>query len=163
MWFILFTIVCLLALYVLWLKPADQLPPLIPVLAVAILYIDCLYVVLWTIQIYEPSDVMDAYLLIPGAAFVLVVARTIAITVQAHSVDVERSIKLENNALLAWLNRYVARAKTWPVAAFTVALPLLGLAYAAPVLLGQGPHALIRAFSDTSDWTLSQQTSPPNV
>lgn len=114
MWFILFTIVCLLALYVLWLKPADQLPPLIPVLAVAILYIDCLYVVLWTIQIYEPSDVMDAYLLIPGAAF-------------------------------------------------TVALPLLGLAYAALVLLGQGPHALIRAFSDTSDWTLSQQTSPPNV
>lgn len=82
---------------------------------------------------------------------------------QAHSVDVERSIKLENNALLAWLNRYAARAKTWPVAAFAVALPLLGLAYAALVLLGQGPHALIRAFTDTSDWTLSQQTSPPNV
>lgn len=49
------------------------------------------------------------------------------------------------------------------MAAFAVALPLLGLTYAALVLLGQGPHALIRAFTDTSDWTLSQQTSPPNV
>ncbi len=49
------------------------------------------------------------------------------------------------------------------MAAFAVALPLLGLAYAALVLLGQGPHALIRAFTDTSDWALSQQTSPPNV
>lgn len=128
-----------------------------------ITYVACLYAVLWTIQIYEPSNLLDAYLLIPGAAFVLIVARTIAITVRTRSLDVERLIKLENHTVLARLNCYLTQAKSWPVAAFAIMLPLLGLAHAALLLLGQGPHPLIAAFTDTSDWALSQQTSPPNV
>lgn len=161
--FLLLVFLCLLAFYALWVKPVGQLPPLVPVLAIGVLYIATGYVVLWTIQIYEYRQLMDLYLLIPAVVFVLIVARTIAIAVQAHTLDTDRSVKVETSSVLARLNDFVTRAKTWPVFAFLIALPVLGLVYAILVLLGQGPHALIRAFTDTSGWALSQQTSPPNV
>lgn len=163
LWFLLLVILCLFAFYALWIKPTGQLPPLIPVLAIGILYIATIYVVLWTIQIYDHHRLMDIYLLIPGITFLLIVAKTIAITVQTNALDVDRSVKLENSSVLARLNHYVIHAKAWPAAGFLVALPALGVACALLILLGQGPHALIRAFTDTSGWTLSQQTSPPNV
>lgn len=162
-WFLFLVFLCLLAFYALWVKPVGQLPPLLPVLAIGVLYIGTVYVVLWTIQIYEYRELMDLYLLIPAIVFVLIVARTIAITVQMHTLDADRSVKVETHSVLARLHDFVSQAKTWPVFAFLVALPALGLVYAILVLLGQGPHALIRAFTDTSGWALSQQTSPPNV
>ncbi|MDO5748001.1 MAG: hypothetical protein Q4P66_10150, partial [Actinomycetaceae bacterium] len=163
LWFILLIFLCLVAFYTLWIKPVAQLPPLIPVIAIAVLYIATVYVVVWTIQTYEFHDLMDLYLLIPAIVFALIMARTIAITVQTHTLDADRSVKLETNSILAHLNHYVTQAKTWPALAFLIALPALGVVYAILVLLGQGPHALIRAFTDTSGWTLSQQTSPPTV
>lgn len=163
LWFLLLVFLCLLAFSALWIKPVGQLPPLVPVLAIGVLYIAAVYVVLWTIQVYEYHELMDLYLLIPAVVFVLMVARTIAITVQTHTLDADRSVKVETHSVLARLNYFVTQAKTWPVLAFLVALPTLGLVYAILMLLGQGPHALIRAFTDTSGWALSQQTSPPNV
>lgn len=162
-WFLFLLILCLLAFYALWTKPVGQLPPLVPVLAIGALYIVTAYVVLWTIQVYDSSELMDLYLLIPAIVFVLIAARTIAITVQQHRLDADRASNIENSPLLARLNHYVDEAKTWPALAFLMALPVLGLLYALLVLLGQGPHALIRAFTETSGWTLSQQASPPNV
>ncbi|MBV7363533.1 hypothetical protein KRX54_03695 [Actinomycetaceae bacterium TAE3-ERU4] len=163
LWIFLLVLLCLLAFYALWLKPVDKLPPLIPVVAIGVLYTSTVYGVVWTIQIYEYRRLADLYLLIPIAVFMLIVARTIAITVRIYTLDVDRSKKVETNSILARLNCYVVQAKTWPVLAFFIALPVLGLVYAILMLLGQGPHALIRAFTDTSGWALSQQTSPPNV
>ncbi len=162
-WFFLLAILSLLAFYSLWIKPPTQLPPLIPVLAIGVLYIATIYIALWTIQIFDYQDPTDLYLLIPGIVFVLMVARTIAIAVRTYTVDPDRCITVEENSILARLNRYVIQAKNWPFLSLAIALPLLGVAYAVLILLGQGPHALIKAFIDTSGWTFSQQSSPPNV
>ncbi|WP_216386536.1 DUF6688 domain-containing protein [Arcanobacterium phocae] len=162
-WIFLLVLLFLFAFYVLSLKPVDKLPPLIPVLAIGVLYIATVYVVLWTIQIFEYASLIDLYMLIPVVVFVLIVSRTLAITVRTHKLDVDRSVKIETHPILAKLNSYFARARTWPVLGFLIALPVMGVVYAILLLLGQGPHALIRAFTDTSEWTLSQQISPPNV
>lgn len=162
-WFALLIFLCLLAFYALWITPARPLPPLVRVLAIGVLYIATGYVVLWTIQVYDHASWMDLYLLVPAVVFVLITARTIAIVVRTHALDADRAVKIETRGRLAHLHDLVARAKTWPIFAFLVALPALGVVHAILVLLGQGPHALIRAFTETSDWALSQQTSPPNV
>lgn len=162
-WFALLLCLCLLAFYTLWRPLAGQLPPLVQVFAIAVLYITTAYVVVWTIQVYEPDRPMDLYLLVPAVVFALIAARTIATVVQRHALDADRAEKVETHARLAWLHALLTRAKTWPILAFGIALPALGLVYALLVLLGQGPHALIRAFTDTSQWTLSQHTSPPNL
>ena len=41
--------------------------------------------------------------------------------------------------------------------------PLLGFIITILVLLGQQPDSMIKAFTETSDWLLSQKLSPPTV
>lgn len=43
------------------------------------------------------------------------------------------------------------------------ALPLLALVMLILILFGQDPNSLIKAFTETSDWNLSQQISPQNI
>lgn len=51
----------------------------------------------------------------------------------------------------------------WYLAAFIVMLPLLGVVLIILILFGQKPDAIIRAFTETSDWTLSKEISPPPI
>ena len=47
--------------------------------------------------------------------------------------------------------------------AFLLMWPLLGILICLLALFGQSPSAAIRAFTETSDWNLSQQVSPRNI
>lgn len=51
----------------------------------------------------------------------------------------------------------------WYLLGFVAALPLLAVLLAVLTLFGQAPDAAVRAFTETSDWTLSQKISPPPV
>ena len=51
----------------------------------------------------------------------------------------------------------------WPLAAFFIMLPLLGILIAVLALFGQQPDSIIRAWTETSDWTLSQKIAPEGV
>jgi hypothetical protein len=42
-------------------------------------------------------------------------------------------------------------------------IPLLGIAIAVLTLFGQEPDSIIQAWTQTSDWTFSQQVAPPNL
>lgn len=77
-------------------------------MTIGVLYTSTVYGVVWTIQIYEYRSLMNLYLLIPIAVFVLIVARTIAITVRVHMLDADRSMKFESNSILAHLSYYMA-------------------------------------------------------
>lgn len=55
------------------------------------------------------------------------------------------------------------KSSHWPVAALVLALPLLGVLIGILVLFGQQPDAIVRAWTETSDWTLSAQTAPQNL
>ena len=65
--------------------------------------------------------------------------------------------------LLAWCDRLLSRCLSWYILGFVLALPLLGIVLLILVLLGQAPDAAVRAFTDTADWTFSQQIPPPPV
>lgn len=42
-------------------------------------------------------------------------------------------------------------------------MPLLGILIAVLTLFGQAPDSIIQAWTETSDWTLSQQVAPQNI
>jgi hypothetical protein len=44
-----------------------------------------------------------------------------------------------------------------------MAIPLLGIALGILTLFGQSPDSIIQAWTQTSDWTFSQQVAPPNL
>ena len=61
------------------------------------------------------------------------------------------------------LNQKLLNANLWPLAGFIVMLPLLGIFIAILTLFGQQPDAFVRAWTETSDWQLSQKIAPQNV
>ena len=65
--------------------------------------------------------------------------------------------------LLNRCNRVLAESENWTRYALLLALPLLCLIIAVLLLFGQKPDSVIRVFTQTSDWTLSGEISPPPV
>ena len=51
----------------------------------------------------------------------------------------------------------------WPVIAILLVIPLVFILICILVLFGQRPDEAIKAFLETSDWTLSTKISPPPI
>lgn len=68
-----------------------------------------------------------------------------------------------SNPFLNACHHFLMKSSHWPVAALVLALPLLGVLIGILVLFGQQPDAIVRAWTETSDWTLSAQTAPQNL
>ena len=60
-------------------------------------------------------------------------------------------------------NQLLSDSRYWPVAAFLLMWPLLGILIGILVLFGQKPDAIIKAWTETSDWNLSQRVAPQNL
>ncbi len=60
-------------------------------------------------------------------------------------------------------NRILADSENWALFALLFTLPLLCVIIVVLLLFGQRPDSAIRAFTETSDWTLSAKVSPPPV
>lgn len=67
------------------------------------------------------------------------------------------------NKTLQVINQKLMDSRKWPLFALVLMLPLLGILIGILVLCGQQPDAIIRAWTETSDWNLSQRVAPQNV
>ncbi|NLP13597.1 MAG: hypothetical protein GX383_03750 [Clostridium sp.] len=68
-----------------------------------------------------------------------------------------------NNRFLNFCYRLLLKSAGWYTAAFLLMIPLLGILLIILVIFGQSPDSIIKAFTETSDWTLSQEISPPPI
>lgn len=71
--------------------------------------------------------------------------------------------KKMSNPFLFWCNRLLSNSKYWPIAAFLLMWPLLGIIIAILMLFGQEPDSIIKAWTETADWNLSQKVGPQNL
>ena len=67
------------------------------------------------------------------------------------------------NKYLEWLNRRLEHSAVWPAAAFLFMWPMLGIIICILILFGQRPDSAIRAWTETSDWNLSQRIASQNI
>lgn len=156
-------IVYLAGLCVLRAKPVKELPPLVAVLCISSLYLGCALVVFWTVQILDPANANHWLLLLPTLVTLAIGTKTVALAVRSFEPDPNRRGKIDRIPFLHRLNLVLMDSKRWPLAALLLALPLLALIVMILALFGQAPNSLIKAFTETSDWRLSQKVSPPNV
>ena len=148
---------------VLRFNEAKQLPPLVVVIAIAGLYLGAAFGLAWTIQITTFEKPLDALLILPLLAVLAIVVKIVAIQVRAYEADEDRRGRIDGSSILSKLDAMVADAKRWPLLGFVVALPLLAVVVGILALFGQSPSMVVRAFTETSDWNLSQQVAPQNV
>lgn len=143
----------------------NKTPPLVPVLGMAAMYLGTAESILWGIQVYPPDSsqhpLMDIYLLLLPLNCVIITARTVR-----HKVWEWEQYPHRNQEEHSWLqvcNQLLLRSKRWPFAAFLLMWPLLGILIALLLLAGQSPDAVIKAFTETAQWNLSQRVAPQNI
>lgn len=155
---ILFAVLALAGYIILRYCPRKKLPPLLMVFSMSAMYIGMVLCVLWCVQIWKQSMMFPLTLLPINC--VLMSLRTIRLVVREEKQRLEEE---PNRQKGKWLARILSHVSAWPVLALVAALPLLGIVTAILVLFCQQPDGLIRAWTQTADWNLSQQTPPPNV
>ncbi|NLD49573.1 MAG: hypothetical protein GX660_20695 [Clostridiaceae bacterium] len=64
---------------------------------------------------------------------------------------------------LSFCRNILSKSLGWYTLAFVMMLPLLGILLVILIIFGQSPDSIIKVFTETSDWTLSQKISPPPV
>ena len=67
------------------------------------------------------------------------------------------------NPILNKCELLLRNSKNWPAIAIILMIPILAVTLLILVLCGQQPSAVIKAFTETSDWLLSQKISPPPI
>lgn len=153
--------VALTGFLILKVSDASKTPPLVTVLAMAAVYLGGALLVIFTWQVY--ADWMDLYLVLVPLNYFLITARLILVKMDEYREDPERSSKIDSVPFLGAVNHLLKEAKRWPAAALLLMWPLLGILILILLLFGQAPDAVIKAFTETSDFRLSTQIAPPNV
>ena len=139
----------------------EKIPPLLLVLGMSAMYLGTFESMVWGLQVYQ--EPLDLCLLLLPLNCVLVTARTVIAKVLEWKTLPPRISPAGQDSLPGWCSRILDNFTLWPLTAFLLMWPLLGMIICLLLLLGQAPDAFIRAWTDTSDWSLSQQTAPQNL
>lgn len=139
-----------------------KIPPLVSVCAIAAIYLGMAMCILWIVQIVQRNFLLVYLCLFPFNCVILG-AKLIYDKIRQWKTQQSIAAKEYHNKILNWLNQRLLKAENWPVAAFLIMWPLLGILIGILILFGQRPDSVIRAWTETSDWNLSTKIAPPNV
>lgn len=147
--------------------PLNRMPPLVLVLGLAAIYMGAVESVVWGIQVFQGKG-LDFLLLLLPVNCLLLTARTVSHKMwewkRLLETDTARRERYrEGSGVIHACNCFLAKSERWPLAAFLLMWPLLGILIGILFLFGQKPDAVIRAFTETSDWNLSQRVAPQNI
>ena len=144
-----------------------ELPPLIIICAMSGVTICSIYMIMFLIQICNKSLVENfiyglPYLALFPINYILCSIRAIIDIMKKYK---EKNLKAKeyDNKFLNICNKIIYNIDTWPIVAIILSIPLTTVLIGILVLFGQRPDEAIKAFLETSDWTLSSKISPPDV
>lgn len=162
-WFyLIIAVLSLVGFIVLCARPADKLPPLITVLCMAPFYPLMISLIVWCIQVCKIANFMPLWVF--PANIVLMIFTVIKEKINEWNSSPEHNESLYGkNKLLRTLNIWLSRTSRWPLGAFILLLPLLGIIFLILTLFGQQPDIVVKAWTETADYTFSQRIPPPNL
>lgn len=157
---ILIALVAVAGYLVLTYMPIGKLPPLVIVCSIAVMYLGIAECALWIVQIFTDTEYW--LLCLAPFDFIVIAVKTVRNKILEWSPEMENA-RTYRYGWLKWCNNFLAKATRWPAAAFVLMFPLLGILICLLVLVGQEPDAVIRAWTQSSDWNLSQRVAPQNI
>lgn len=159
------TVICLLVVgligyFVLTYIKLEKLPPLIIVLCISAMYLGVLECILWIIQII---DVDYLILCLFPINCIMIVIKTLKLKMLEWQTITNQEKRGFKNKFLNQCNQKLMNSFDWPVVAFLLMLPILGIIMCILVLFNQQPDYFIKSYLNTSDWNLSQKIAPQNI
>lgn len=149
--------------------PLKKMPPLVFVTGIALMYLGTAVSVVWGIQVTTPLNISTLFLCLLPVNCVIITARTVMHKISEWKCIRDSECKGYNGAdaintvKLKKCNKILYNALSWPVAAFILMWPILGLLIVILYLFGQQPDSIITAWTQTSDWRLSDRIAPQNI
>lgn len=144
-------------------KPLEEMPPLYPMLGISAMYLGVALCTVWTIQTCNSENIIIAPMLLYEAAVVIIAVRTILHKVREWNIWEDKPSGIKCSEHLSGLNQTLENSSRWPFFALLFAALMLGALIAVLMLFGQAPDSIVKAFTETSEWNLSQRVSPQNV
>lgn len=135
--------------------PVKRQAPLISSTGIAAMYLGAALCVVWCIQ-----TAWDVFLLLLPLNCILIFVKTIYIFVYEKNKLLESG---ETSTKYKKLAGFLGKAINLPLIGLFLAIPLLGIIILILMLFGQEPNSIIKAWTDTADWTLSQKIAPQNI
>ena len=159
-------LISIVAFFILEYKQ-NKLSPILSVLCLSTVYIGVGLSVVFIIQTsnhlferyaYE-IPLSGLYAPLFPINFIACSVRLIKKTIKSQTEKTHGNIY--ENRFMSVLQKTLSNSISWLIIPFLLALPLLGMSILILMVFGQQPDAIIKAFTETSDWTFSQQISPP--
>jgi len=148
-------------------RPLKKIPPLMAIISMSAMYLWVIEVLVFTVQVFKGDlsgdNLLDVYLLVYPVCIICIVARTVISKVHEwQEYEMERA-KIQSNLLLNFADKILSNSKLWPIYAIIFMFPLLGTIIGILLLFGQAPDSVIKAWTETADWTLSLKEAPQNI
>lgn len=138
-----------------------ELPPLIIVDCMSGILICSIYMLIFIIQISNISIIENFIYGIPYLALFPINYILCAIRAEMEIINYykEKNIEIKEyeNKILNKCNEILNDISKWHILSIILAIPMLIVLVCILTLLGQRPDEAIRAFLETSDWTLSKK------
>ena len=162
-WFyVMISVLSLIGFTVLCARPADKLPPLITVLCMAPFYPLMVSLIVWCIQVCKIPNFLPLWVF-PANVFLMIFTVIKEKIIEWNSSVEHDEALYGKNKFFQTLNRWLSRTSRWPLGAFILLLPLLGIIFLILTLFGQQPDIVVKAWTETADYTFSQRIPPPNL
>lgn len=136
---------------------AEKQSPIISAIAMSASYCGIGLCVIWCIQTKK-----DPFLFLYSANYVLILIKSVLIFVIDKSKQIQKDSSLAKTRFPK-IHRLLNKASNLPLIALLFTLPLMGILLAILILFGQEPNSIIKAWTETADWTFSQKVPPQNI
>ena len=149
-------------------RSGKALPPLPTALCISSMLIVSILAVAYIIQLsgnikHFINDLPIIVSLFYPINIILLYARVIRHKANEMALKMNANPPHYSNSILKACANMLCAASGWLFVSFLLMLPLFCVIMIILVLCGQRPDAIIKVFTDTSEWSLSQQISPPDI
>lgn len=159
--------ICILGIisYILIRTKKLDLSPIMIVISMSGNLIGLIFSVVCIIQIFKNIGEIHSgifYFVIFPINYILCSIRAEIEIIKKYK-EKQESGEVYNDKFLNGCNNFLMKIdiESWPIIAIILVIPLLIITISILVLFGQRPDEIIKAFTETSDWSLSQKYSPP--
>ena len=158
--FFLLCVIGVIGYFLLSFIRLEKMSPLIIVLSISAMYLGIVECVIWCIHIFSA----DYWCCLFPFDCIIIAMKTIRYKINEwNNMELHHQHIYEGHPILNFFSRKLADAVYWPILAFVVLWPLMGIMLCILALFGQMPDVMIKAWTETAGWRLSQQTAPPNL
>lgn len=159
-----FLMLCTVAVvgYLLLRFLGKKLSPLVAALCYGGVFLGLALVVMLAVQMAtDITDTPAILLLLFPFNYVLCAVRLMRSTAAVYAEQMAQTHY--DNRFLRWCQRFMRKSTSFLLISFLLMVPLLLVIVVILLLFGQQPDSVVKMFTETAEWTLSQKIPPPRL